>query len=94
MSDNEQPKSKRAKGADTIEIPFVSQDEIATGQEERIQLFAAIAASGQYVPVDWLLSELGIKRASLPSLTSRYKYNLRSAQTKDGTKVVKLVIRE
>jgi len=76
------------------EIPFVPVDQIKTGSEDRIRLFAAIAAKAEYVPTEWLLTTLGVKRASLPSLTSRYGYSLKSAVTKDGIKVIRLSIKE
>ena len=93
MSDEQTPKQKRASKEETLVIPFVSDDEIATGQEDRIVLFASIAANGQAVPTDWLIETLGIKRASLPSLTSRYGYSIKSLTTKDGTKVTRISVK-
>ena len=93
MSDEQTPKQKRASKEETLVIPFVSDDEIATGQEDRIVLFASIAANGQAVPTDWLIETLGIKRASLPSLTSRYGYSIKSLTTKDGSKVTRISVK-
>ena len=93
MSDEQTPKQKRASKEETLVIPFVSDDEIATGQEDRIVLFASIAVNGQAVPTDWLIETLGIKRASLPSLTSRYGYSIKSLTTKDGTKVTRISVK-
>ena len=92
MSDDKPTKRKSANTEELV-IPFVSDDEIATGQEDRIVLFASIAANGQAVPTDWLIETLGIKRASLPSLTSRYGYSIKSLTTKDGSKVTRISVK-
>lgn len=82
------------KPDDEIEIPFVNDEDIATGQEERIKLFAAIAAKEQAVPKAWLVSQLSVAEASLASLTSRYGYSLKTVQTKSGSKAVKLSVKK
>jgi len=74
-------------------IPFISDDKLVTGLEERITLFAVIAAKGLAVSKDWLCKELNIAPASLASLTSRYNYAQKTVKTSDGITAIKLSVK-
>jgi len=87
------PKPKSARNGDKLEIPFVSDEELASGGADRNKLFSEIAAKGQAVPQQWLLDTLGIARASLASLTSRYNYSVKTVKTTEGVKCYKLSVR-
>jgi hypothetical protein len=95
-TDNKPTPKKQAteKVDDEIVIPFISDDDIASGQEERIKLFARIMASKQAVPKAWLVTELGISSGSLSSLTSRYGYSIKTVTTVDGVKACKLTVKK
>jgi len=84
---------------DLTEIPFLEEYEISSGKEERVRLFASLAASGKPVPTDWLLATLRTKKnplakQSLPSMLKRYNYGHKHAVTTEGVKITFIFVRE
>jgi len=84
---------------DELEIPFIEEYEISSGKEERIRLFASIAASAKPVPTDWLLATLRTKKKplakqSLPSMLMRYNYRAEHHVTTEGLKITFIFVRE
>lgn len=89
----------KSETTNLAEIPFIENAEISSGKEERIKLFAALAANKNPVPLDWFLETLGSKKKplqkqSLPSMLKRYGYTHRHATTTEGLAVIFISVRE